>query len=112
MNMIISFLENSYTQAFFWLCCTVMALYMAFLISRMSLGDNTGKKAWTLMAVAIFLLGLRVSFKVIFPNFSSSYSLQVLRYLIGIGSVLILYWGAVEYHGVIKKISGVNQDGM
>jgi hypothetical protein len=104
MSEIIEFLTKPETQAVFWLVCVVFAILFANYIKKLSFGDDTGFKAWAIIATGLFLIGLRVSFKMLFSDFSTSYDLQVTRYLLGaIGSIVLLY-GFFNYYNVINNM--------
>lgn len=104
MSEIVEFLVEPATQAVFWLICIVFAIIFAKYVKKLSFGDDTGSKAWEIIAIGLLLIGLRVSFKLIFPNFSSSFDLQVTRYLLGlIGSTIMLY-GFFNYYNVINNM--------
>ncbi|MFZ3060651.1 MAG: hypothetical protein WA102_13065 [Candidatus Methanoperedens sp.] len=104
MSEIVEFLIEPGTQAVFWLVCVIFAILFASYVKKMSFGDDTGTKAWTLIAIGLLLIGLRVSFKLVVPNFSSSYDLQVIRYLLGIAGSSILLYGFFNYYNVINNM--------
>lgn len=104
MSEIIEFLIKPGTQAVFWLVCVIFAILFASYVKKMSFGDDTGTKAWTLIAIGLLLIGLRVSFKLVVPNFSSSYDLQVIRYLLGIAGSSIMLYGFFNYYNVINNM--------
>lgn len=107
MNMVVAFFGNAYIQALFWLICVIFAIYFAVVVKKMSFGDDTGTKAWTIIAAALFIIGFRVSFKIIFPNYLDSYSLQITRYMLGIIGVITLYYGFQIYKNTLRKMYGV-----
>ena len=109
MTGLIEFLANPYTQAVVWMLCICFSIYLAIHVKKLSFGGDTGTRAWSYISVALFLIGLRVSFKVIFPNYLTSYTLQMLRFIIGIIGILILYIGIKSYQSTLKKIIGVNE---
>ncbi len=104
MSEIVEFLTQPATQAVFWLICIVFAFLFANYVKRLSFGDDTGTKAWAIIAIGLFLIGLRVSFKLIFPDFSASYDLQVTRYLLGIAGGAVLVYGFFNYYNVINSL--------
>lgn len=104
MSEIVEFLVEPGTQAVFWLVCVVFAVLFARYVKKLSFGDDTGTKAWTLIAIGLLLIGLRVSFKLILPNFSSSYDEQVARYLLGIVGSSIMLYGFFNYYNVINNM--------
>lgn len=104
MNEIIEFLANANTQALFWLVCIVFAVLFANYVKRLSFGDDTGTKAWTIIAIGLFLIGFRISFKVIFPDYKDGLDLQVARYLLGIIGSVVLYYGVFSYYNVINNM--------
>lgn len=104
MSAIVEFLIKPETQAVFWLICVVFAFLFAIYVKKLSLGDDTGSTAWIIIAVGLFLIGLRVSFKLIFPDFSASYDLQVARYLLGIAGSIVLLYGFFNYYNVINNM--------
>ena len=104
MSEIINFLMEPATQAVFWLICIIFAVFFARFVKKLSFGDDTGTRAWEIIAVGLFLIGLRVSFKLIFPDFSSSYDLQVARYLLGITGSVVLLYGFFNYYNVINNM--------
>jgi hypothetical protein len=104
MSEIIDFLIEPATQAIFWLICVIFAILFARFVKKLSFGDDTGTRAWTIISIGLLLIGLRVSFKLILPGFESSYDAQVARYLLGmIGSITMLY-GFFSYYNVINNI--------
>ena len=107
MSVIVEFLGNSYIQALFWLVCVVFAFYFAYVVKKMSFGDDTGTKAWGIIAIAFLIIGFRVSFKIIFPAYKDSYSLQATRYILGLIGVITLYWGFRVYQTTLRKMYGV-----
>jgi hypothetical protein len=108
MNAIIEFLINSYTQALFWALVVAFSIYFALKSKKLSFGKDTGMRAWALIAVGLLLIGLRVSFKVLFHNYDSSYTLQILRYTTGIIGIIILFLGFVMYWFSLKRIYGAS----
>lgn len=104
MSEIVEFLIEPGTQAVFWLVCVIFAILFAGYVKKLSLGDDTGTKAWALIAIGLLLIGLRVSFKLVVPNFSSSYDLQVIRYLLGIAGSSIMLYGFFNYYNVINNM--------
>lgn len=104
MSAIITFLIEPATQAVFWLVCIIFAILFARFVKKLSFGDDTGTKAWTIIAIGLLLIGLRVSFKVIFPNFESSFDLQVIRYLLGIAGSILLSYGFFNYYNVVNNM--------
>lgn len=104
MSEIIEFLIQPATQAVFWLICVVFGFLFANFVKKLSFGDDTGAKAWLIIATGLFLIGLRVSFKLIVPDFSSSYEAQVVRYLLGIAGSMILVFGFFNYYNVIHNM--------
>jgi len=104
MSEIIDFLIEPATQAIFWLICVIFAILFARFVKKLSFGDDTGTRAWEIIAVGLFLIGLRVSFKLIFPDFSMSYELQVLRYLLGITGSVVLLYGFFNYYNVVNNM--------
>ena len=104
MSEIVDFLTQPSTQAVFWLICVVFAFLFAIYVKKLSFGDDTGTRAWAIIAAGLLLIGLRVSFKLIFPDFSSSYDLQVARYLLGIAGGMILVYGFFNYYNVINSM--------
>jgi len=107
MSEIIEFLIRPDVQAVFWTLCVIFAFYYANFVKRMSFGDDTGTKAWLYIAIGLFAIGLRVSFKVVFPDYSSSYDLQVLRFSLGIIGTIILTLGVVSYYSALRRMYGV-----
>lgn len=107
MNVIIEFLINPYTQALFWGALVTFSIYFASESKKLSFGKDAGTKAWAIIAIGLFLIGLRVSFKVLFPEYGTSYILQVLRHTIGIIGIIILFFGFVEYMLALKRMYGV-----
>ncbi len=104
MSEIIDFLIEPATQAVFWLVCVVFAFLFANFVKKLSFGDDTGRKAWMIIAIGLLLIGLRVSFKLVVPDFGSSYDAQVIRYLLGIGGSLIMLYGFYNYYNVINNM--------
>jgi len=104
MSEIINFLIEPATQAVFWLICIIFAILFARFVKKLSFGDDTGTKAWTIIAIGLLLIGLRVSFKLIIPDFESSYDAQVARYLLGMAGSIILMYGFFSYHNVINNM--------
>jgi tellurite resistance protein TehA-like permease len=104
MSEIINFLIEPGTQAVFWLICIIFAILFARFVKKLSFGDDTGTKAWTIIAAGLLLIGLRVSFKLIIPDFESSYDAQVARYLLGMSGSIILLYGFYSYHKVINNM--------
>ncbi|VVB96170.1 Uncharacterised protein [uncultured archaeon] len=104
MSEIVKFLIEPATQAVFWLICVVFAFLFAIYVKKLSFGDDTGGKAWSIIAIGLFLIGLRVSFKLIFPNFSASYDLQVARYLLGITGSIVLLYGFFNYYSAVNNM--------
>ncbi|MCX9081759.1 MAG: hypothetical protein OIN83_06145 [Candidatus Methanoperedens sp.] len=104
MSVIIDFLKEPATQAIFWLICVLFAILFARFVKKLSFGDDTGTRAWEIIAVGLFLIGLRVSFKLIFPDFTTSYELQVLRYLLGITGSVVLLYGFFNYYNVMNNM--------
>lgn len=101
MSEIVEFLVKAETQAVFWLICVVFAILFANYVKKLSFGDDTGTFAWSVVALGLFMIGLRVSFKAIFPDYSTSYDLQVTRFLIGILGSMVLMYGFFNYYKVI-----------
>jgi hypothetical protein len=101
MSEITDLLTEPATQAVFWLICIVFAILFARFVKKLSFGDDTGTKAWAIIAIGLLLIGLRVSFKLIIPDFESSYDAQVARYLLGMAGSIILLYGFFSYHNVI-----------
>ncbi len=106
MSFIIDFLIEPSTQAVFWLICIIFAALFARFVKKLSFGEDTGTKAWTIIAIGLFLIGLRVSFKLIVPDFESSYGSQVARYLLGILGSTILLYGVFRYYNTVKNLYG------
>ncbi len=104
MSAIVEFLIKPETQAVFWLICVVFAFLFAIYVRKFSLGDDTGSTAWIIIASGLFLIGLRVSFKLVFPDFSTSYELQVARYALGIIGSTVLLYGFFNYYNVINSM--------
>ena len=104
MSEIIEFLVKPETQAMFWLVCIVFATLFANYVRKLSFGDDTGFKAWGIIAAGLFLIGLRVSFKMLFSDFSTSYDLQVARYSLGIVGSIVLLYGFFNYYNVVNKM--------
>ena len=104
MSEIIEFLIEPMTQAVFWLICVVFAFLFANFVRKLSLGDDTGTKAWTIIAIGLLLIGLRVSFKLVVPDFSSSYEAQIFRYLLGIAGSMTMVYGFFNYYNVIHNM--------
>ncbi len=104
MSEIVDFLIEPATQAVFWLVCVIFAFMFARFVRKLSLGDDTGANAWTIIAIGLFLIGLRVSFKLILPDFESSYDAQVARYLLGMAGSIVLLYGFYNYHNVVNSI--------
>ncbi len=104
MSEIVDFLTQPDTQAIFWLICVVFAFLFANYVRRLSFGDDTGNKAWTIIAIGLLLIGLRVSFKLILPGFESSYDEQIARYLLGIIGSTVLLYGIFNYYTVINNM--------
>ena len=107
MSEIIEFLVRPDVQAIFWTLCVIFAFYYANFVKRLSFGDDTGTKAWTYIAIGLFLIGFRVSFKVVFPDYSASYDLQMLRFSLGIIGATILTFGIISYYSALKRMYGV-----
>src|SRR5659263_352984 len=105
MSEIIDFLIEPGTQAVFWLICIIFAILFARFVKKLSFGDDTGTKAWTIIAAGLFLIGLRVSFKLIIPDFESSYDAQVSRYSLGISGSTNMF---LRFSGNHKKIDEVH----
>ena len=104
MSEIINFLIEPATQAIFWLICVIFAILFARFVKKLSFGTIREQEAWEIIAVGLFLIGLRVSFKLIFPDFSMSYELQVLRYLLGITGSVVLLYGFFNYYNVVNNM--------
>ena len=104
MSLIIDFLIQPATQAVFWLICIIFAALFAMFVKRLSFGEDTGTTAWAIIAIGLFLIGLRVSFKLIVPDFESSYEAQVARYLLGIIGTTIMLFGVFKYYHVVKNM--------
>ncbi len=104
MSEIIEFLANANTQALFWLICVVFAVLFANYVKKLSFGDDTGTGAWAIIATGLLIIGLRISFKIIFPDYSSSLDLQVTRYLLGIIGSAVLLYGFFNYYNVINNM--------
>lgn len=106
MSVLLDFMIEPATQAVLWLICIIFAILFASFVKRISFGEDTGTKAWTIIAIGLFFIGLRVSFKLIVPDFASSYEAQVARYLLGILGSTILLYGVFKYYNTIKTIYG------
>ncbi|MCL7412400.1 MAG: hypothetical protein M8353_02125 [ANME-2 cluster archaeon] len=106
MSEIIEILISPGIQAISWLACILFAIYFALYVKKISFGEDTGTRAWELIALGLFLIGLRVIFKTIFPELSDSYELQVARYSIGIIGIIILYIGFSDYQSVLRRMFG------
>ena len=106
MSAIIDFMIEPATQAVLWLICIIFAILFASFVKRISFGEDTGTKAWTIIAIGLLLIGLRVSFKLILPDFESSYDAQVARYLLGILGSTILLYGVFKYYSTVNKVYG------
>ena len=104
MSEIVEFLIEPNTQAVFWLICVVFAILFARYVKKLSFGDDTGTRAWAIIAGGLLLIGFRVSFKILFPDFSASYDLQVARYLLGIIGSAVLLYGVFNYYTVINNM--------
>ena len=104
MSEIIEFLANANTQALFWLVCIVFAVLFANYVKKLSFGDDTGFKAWAIIAVGLFIIGFRISFKVIFPDYKDSVDLQLTRYLLGIIGTTVVLYGIFNYYNVINNM--------
>ncbi len=104
MSEIIKILIEPMTQAVFWLICVMLAFLFANFVKKLSFGDDTGKKAWMIIAIGLLLIGLRVSFKLVVPDFGSSYDAQVIRYLLGIAGSMIMLYGFYNYYNVINNM--------
>lgn len=104
MSEIIEILIEPMTQAVFWLICVIFAFLFANFVKKLSFGDDTGKKAWMIIAIGLLLIGLRVSFKLVVPDFGSSYDAQVIRYLLGIAGSMIMLYGFYNYYNVINNM--------
>jgi hypothetical protein len=107
MMSIIELITNPYTQAIFWLICTAFSIYFAIRVRSMSFGEDTGTKAWIIITFALFTIGLRVSFKVIFPDYESSYILQLVRFSLGIVGIILLYMGFKSLQSALRRMTGV-----
>ncbi|MCL7474541.1 MAG: hypothetical protein SCH39_02965 [Methanosarcinales archaeon] len=106
MSEIVEILMSPGIQAISWLACIMFAIYFALYVKKLSFGDDTGSKAWELIAVGLFLIGLRVIFKTFFPELSDSYGLQVARFSLGIIGIIILYIGFSDYQSVLRRMFG------
>ncbi len=106
MSVLIDFMIEPATQAVLWLICIIFAILFAVFVKRISFGEDTGTKAWTIIAIGLLLIGLRVSFKLIIPDFESSYDAQVARYLLGILGSTILLYGIFNYYNTVNKVYG------
>ncbi|MBW6516928.1 MAG: hypothetical protein K0A89_00275 [ANME-2 cluster archaeon] len=84
----------------------MFAIYFASYVQKLSFSEDTGTKAWELIAGGLFLIGLRVIFKTFFPELSDSYGLQVARYSLGIIGIIILFLGFLNYQSVLKRMFG------
>lgn len=104
MSEIVELLIEPMTQAVFWLICVVFAFLFANFVRKLSFGDDTGTKAWTIIAIGLLLIGLRVSFKLVVPGFESSYDAQVVRYLLGMAGSMILLYGFYNYYNVVNNM--------
>lgn len=104
MSEIVDFLTEPATQAVFWLICVVFAFLFANYVKKLSFGDDTGNRAWVIIAIGLLLIGLRVSFKLILPGFETSYDEQVARYLLGMAGSVILLYGFYNYYSVISNM--------
>ena len=104
MYQYVEILGTPAIQAIAWIACVLFAIYFALFVRKMSFGDDTGTKAWAMIAVGLFLIGLRVVFKIISPDFSDSYELQVTRYLLGIIGIIVLYLGFADYRSVLRRM--------
>jgi hypothetical protein len=106
MSAIIEFMIEPATQAVLWLICIIFAVLFARFVKRISFGEDTGTKAWIIIAIGLLFIGLRVSFKLIIPDFASSYDAQVARYLLGILGSTILLYGVYKYYTTVNNIYG------
>lgn len=106
MSEITTFLGNPYTQAMFWTLCVIFAWYFSYAVKKLSFGEDTGTKAWSIIAIALFIIGVRVSFKVIFPTYGSSYILQMSRFTLGIIGVIVLYFGFKSLYASLRRMYG------
>ncbi len=106
MSVLIDFMIEPATQAVLWLICIIFAILFAVFVKRISFGEDTGTKAWTIIAIGLLLIGLRVSFKLIIPDFESSYDAQVARYLLGILGSTILLYGIFKYYNKVNNMYG------
>ena len=69
MSVIIEFLNNAWTHAVVWTACAVFAVIFAMQVKKMSIGKDTGTKAWSLIAAGILIYGIRVAWKILFPAY-------------------------------------------
>ncbi len=106
MSALIDFMIEPTTQAVLWLICIIFAVLFARFVKKISFGEDTGTKAWTIIAIGLLLIGLRVSFKLILPDFESSYDAQVARYLLGILGSTILLFGVFKYYNTVNNMYG------
>lgn len=108
MYEVVELLKSPGIQAISWLICVLFAIYFALYVRKISFGDDTGTRAWELIAMGLFLIGLRVIFKTIFPELSNSYELQAARHSLGIIGIIILYLGFLDYQYVLRRMFGVS----
>jgi len=93
-------------QAISWGICAIFAIYFAYSLKKLSFGEDTGTKAWMIIAAALLLIGLRVSFKVLSPDYPASYEMQLGRYTIGIIGAVVLYAGFRKLQSTLRKMYG------
>jgi hypothetical protein len=106
MSQIFEIIAHPYTQAVFWFFCIAFAVYFAFAVKKMSFGKDTGTRAWTIIAIALFILGFRVSMKIL-PEYNTSYALQVIRFSIGLIGIILLFFGFNSLKSSLRKLWGV-----
>ena len=105
------FMIQGWTQAAIWGICVALSGYISFFLVRqskkMSFGEDTGAHAWILIALGLLIIGLRVSFKVLFADYDTSFVLQVWRFMLGIVGIIVLYMGIRSLQGALRRLYGV-----
>lgn len=104
-----TFLSNMYLQTFLWTLCVVFAIYFAISVKKMSFGEDVGSIAWMWIAFGLFMFGIRIAFKIVLPSYGSSYSLQIIRYGIGMIGIIAIYIGFLKYQSALRRLFGVTE---
>ncbi len=88
--MLLDFFSDAWVQLIMW----TIASFTLFFLGRLLKGSGG---AWPFIAIGVFLIGIRVGYKIL-PFYNASEFSKTLRFIIGIIGITMLFIGLMKYY--------------